>query len=125
MQNSKITYYLYTLNKLKCRVFVFAKIKKIESDFVEISVNDKLKNENFAVTILNARSGANYRFEERVKCLDMDMFIYEPESYSNNSLYYELVSSKFAGKVFMIGSALYPCDLSESIKTAYFVAKNI
>ena len=59
------------------------------------------------------------------KNIDMDLFIYDPETYSNNSIYYDLVSSKFEGKVFMIGSALYPCDLSESIKTAYYVAKNI
>lgn len=125
MQNSKLTYYLYSLEKLKCKVFIGAKINKIESDFVEILLNRKFLNDSFAVTVLNLKSGASYKFDKRVKNIDMDLFIYEPETYSNNSIYYDLVSSKFEGKVFMIGSALYPCDLSESIKTAYYVAKNI
>ena len=125
MKNSKLTYYLYSLKKLNCNVFVMAKINKIESDFIEISINSRLTREDFAVTILNLKSKKKYKFDKRVKNIDSDILIYEPEVYSNNRLYYELVSSKYDGKLFMIGNALYPSDFSESIKTAFFVAKNI
>lgn len=125
MQNSRLTYFLYSLNILNCKVFPFAKVNKIEHDFVELSINSKIRNESFVSVILNYKSGTNYKYEERVKNIDSDFVIYEPETSPNNKLYYDLVQAGFSGNLFMIGDALYSCDLDESIKTAYFVAKNI
>ena len=64
-------------------------------------------------------------YNEKAKNIDMDMFIYEPEIYSNNKLFIDLVSSKYKGQIFSIGNSLYPCDFEECIKTAFFVAKNL
>jgi len=125
MLNSRLTYYLYSLKELKCNMFLFAKIKRIENDFVEVLTNSKLDKMNFIEVVLNSKSGVKYKLEKKAKILDMDIFINEPTLKSNNKLYYEIVNSNFDGKVFMIGNALYPCDLSESIKTAFFVSKNI
>ena len=125
MQNSKLTYYLYSLKKLNCKVYLQSKINKIEDDFVEAVINSKLESDNFSSIILNMKSGKKYKYLAKAKSIDLDLFIYEPETYANNRLYYELVNSNYNGKIFMIGNALYPCDLAESIKTAFFVAKNI
>ena len=125
MENSKLTFYLFALKRLNCNVFILPKIKRIESDFVEIIVNTKLDNMDFQSQILNMKSNKKYKIQERAKNIDMDMFIYEPEIYSNNKIYIDIVSSKFKGKVYSIGNALYPCEIDECIKTAFFVAKNI
>jgi hypothetical protein len=55
----------------------------------------------------------------------MDLFIYEPELVPNNKLFYDIVSSGYTGKVFMIGNALQISDMSDIINSAFFVAKNL
>ena len=81
--------------------------------------------QDFRATILNYKSKQKYKLTDRAKNIDMDLYIYEPEIYSNNKIYIDLVNSKFDGEIFMIGNALYPCEIDECIKSAYFVAKNI
>lgn len=125
MQNSNLTYYMYSLKKLKCKIFLQSKIKRIEEDFLEVLINSKLDNDEFSSIILNMKSGKNYKYLAKAKNIDLDLFIYEPDSYSNNTLFYKLVNSNYNGSLFMIGNALYPCDLAECVKTAYYVAKNI
>lgn len=125
LHNSKLTYYMYSLKKLGCKIYVKSKINKIEEDFVEIYTNSKFNENDFDSTILNLKSNKKYKYQIEARSLDLDLVVYEPDTYPNNTLYYELVNSNFAGKIFMIGNALYPCDMAESIKTAYFVAKNI
>ena len=101
------------------------KVKYIKEDFIEIFVNNKLKNKNFQSLILNYISGSNYSFEAKAKTIDCDLFIYEPDIYPNNKIYYELVKSGYNGQLFLIGNALEICDMATIIQSGYFVGKNL
>ncbi len=121
----KLTYYINVLNKLKVDIFIGSRIKRIEEDFIELVINRKTKNIPLDVLVLNLNSGKTYGYEACAKNIDCDLFIYEPELYSNNRLYYELAKSKFPGELYLIGNALKISDVEDDIKNAYFVAKNL
>lgn len=123
--NDKFAYYFYELAELKAKIYIDAKVKKINQDFVEIIVNNNLIKNNPLTTIMNLKSNIKYKYEPKLIACDLDLFIYEPELYSNNKLFYELVNVGFMGELYMIGDALHICDLAENIKSAYFVAKNL
>ena len=125
MPNDRLTYYLFTFKKLKAKVYPFSKVKYIQEDFIEIFVNNKLKNKNFQSLILNFISGSNYSFEAKAKTIDCDLFIYEPDIYPNNKIYYELVKNGYNGQLFLIGNALEICDMATIIQSGYFVGKNL
>ena len=125
LPNDRLTYYLYILKSFHVKVYLFAKIKQVQNDFVEIVVNDKIKPENFQIDILNLKSGSSFGYEAKAKNIDIDLFIYEPEIYSNNRLYYELVNAGYTGPLYLIGNALQPLGMYDDIKSAYFVAKNL
>ena len=125
LPNDRLTYYLFILKSFHVKVYLFAKIKQVQNDFVEIVVNDKIKPENFQVDILNLKSGSSFGYEAKAKNIDIDLFIYEPEIYSNNRLYYELVNAGYTGQLYLIGNALQPLGMYDDIKSAYFVAKNL
>lgn len=123
--NDRLTYYLFVLKSFHVKVYLFAKIKQVQNDFVEIVVNSKIKSENFQVDILNLKSGSSFGYEAKAKNIDIDLFIYESEIYSNNRLYYELVNAGYTGQLYLIGNALQPLGIYDDIKSAYFVAKNL
>lgn len=125
MPNDRLTYYLFMLNELRAKVYLFSRIKRIENDFVELIINNKLKNENFSSIILNSKSNNSYPFEAKAKTVDCDLLVYEPELYSNNKLYYDLVKKKYKGELYLIGNALQISGMEDDIKTAYYVAKNL
>lgn len=125
MPNDRLTYYLFAFKKLKAKVYPFSKVKYIQEDFIEIFVNNKLKNKNFQSLILNYISGSNYSFEAKAKTIDCDLFIYEPDIYPNNKIYYELVKNGYNGQLFLIGNALEICDMATIIQSGYFVGKNL
>ncbi len=125
MSNGKLTYYLKALKDLHASVYPFARVKRIEEDFVELKINGKLKKENFDTIILNNRANIRYNYETRAKNIELDLFVYEPELYSNNRLYYELAKAGFAGELYMIGNALTVSDMENDIKNAFYVAKNL
>ena len=125
LNNANLTYYFYVLSKLRAKIFFNAVIRKIEEDFVELIINNKIKGDNYLAIALNVRSGKKYPYEGKVKSIDSDLFIYEPELYSNNKLYYDLVTNKFPGELYLIGNALQISTLDEDIKSAYYVAKNL
>lgn len=124
MSNGKITYYANALNAVGVPVFIEAKIKRIEEDFVEIFYSEDDKSPT-NVKLLNYSTGALRQKNFRAKSLLMDMFIYEPELYSNNKLFYDIVSLGYSAQVYLIGNALTVSGLWDCVKSAYFAAKNL
>lgn len=125
MPNSKMTYYAYLLNELNIKTYINAKVKRINEESADLVINNKLESYDIASIILNLNSKIEYPFLAEVKNIDCDLFVYEPELYSNNRLYYDLVKSGFDGELFMVGSALEIGSLSNDIHSAFFVANNI
>lgn len=126
MSNGKLTYYAVCFKKLNIKVYVGAKIKKIEEDFVELIINQKYEKFSVDALILNIRSGQVSRVDQRAKCLGLDIFIYEPEIYSNNKLFYDLALCAKNTEIYMIGNALAVCDdLYSTVSSAYFASKNL
>lgn len=125
MPYDRLTYYLYEFEQLKVKVNLFSRIKRIENDFVELIINNKIKNESFSSIILNSKSNNSYPYEAKAKTVDCDLLIYEPELYPNNKLYYDLVKKKYRGELYLVGNALQISGMNDDIKTAYYVAKNL
>lgn len=123
--NAKLTYYLFMIDRLKIKVFIDAIVKRINEDFCEIVVNSNLKNKNISSVILNMKSCIHYGYQPQTVNIDLNLFIYEPELYSNNRLYYDLVKNGFKGELFLVGDALEVAGLLNNIKSAFFVGKNI
>ncbi len=123
--NDKYSYYFYELLTFKADIYVDAKIKKIETDFIDIVINKNFAKKNILSTIMNLKSNIKYKREPKLISIDYDLFIYEPEIYENNKVYYDIVSSGYTGEVYMIGNSLKICNDAEAIKSAYFVAKNL
>ncbi len=125
LPNSKRVYYNCMLKKLRASAIMFCKIKKIEEDSVELIINKKLSKFSLTDYLLNHKLNNQISYIAQSKTLDQDMFIYEPDIYPNNKLYYELVKKNFKGELYLVGNAMQEMDLAESIKTAYFVGNNI
>ncbi len=125
MPNAKVTYYAYALRKLRAKVFMFAKVKKIEEDAVDLIVNNNLEKIDYLNVILNSNSKIKYSFLPEAKSIDSDIFIYEPDLYPNNKLYYELIKNDYYGELFLVGNALEVGGLADDIHSAFFVANNI
>lgn len=123
--SSSFNYYFYEFDRFGANVLIDSRIKKIEEDFIEVAVWSKFINKDFLPLALNYKNSNINRGEQRVKSVDCDLLIYEPELYSNNKLFYELVSNMFEGELYMVGSAFQISSLAEDIKSAYFVAKNL
>ena len=81
--------------------------------------------DNLFSTVLNMKSNINYKFSPRLKIVDMDLFVYEPQMIPNNKLYYDIVTSGYKGEVYLIGNALQLGDIGDDIKSAFYVGKNI
>ena len=71
------------------------------------------------------KSCIHYGYQPQTVNIDLDLFVYEPELYSNNKLYYDLVKNGFKGELFLVGDALEVAGLLNNIKSAFFVGKNI
>lgn len=125
LSNGKFSYYVYALKALHASVYVGARVKRIEEDFYELAINFKRKKSQFDVSLVNLKSKVTEKTDFRVRNIDCDLFIYEPETYPNNKLYYELVKSGFSGELYLIGNALEIAGMDDDIRSAYFVAKNL
>lgn len=125
LSNAKKTYYCYILKKLKANIIMFSKIKKIEEDSVELIVNKKLSKYSLYDFVMNHKTKESFSYIPQSKTIDQDMFIYEPEIYPNNKLFYDLVKCGYPGELFMVGNALDIMGLADVIKSAYFVGNNI
>lgn len=125
LSNAKKTYYCYILKKLNANIIMFSKIKKIEEDSVELIVNKKLSKYSLYDFVMNHKTKESFSYIPQSKTIDQDMFVYEPEIYPNNKLFYDIVKCGFSGELFMVGNSLDIMDLPDIIKTAYFVGNNI
>ena len=123
--NANLTFYLESFNVLKADIVLISRIKKINEDSVDVFVNNKLKGKDITAVILNMKSKKEYSYLAELKTIDANLFIYEPDLVSNNKLYYDLVKNRYPGKVYLIGDALEVGDLEHSIKTGFYVGKNI
>ena len=121
----RLEYYLYEFKEHGANVYINARIKKIENDFVEIVLNQKFEKYDYMTVAMNLNANYNYGYEPKITMIDADLFIYEPELYENNKMYYELVMNNYKGELYMIGNALQVSDLASDIKSAYYVAKNL
>ena len=125
MPNANLTYYLYALKNFNAKVYLSSYIKQIHDDSVELVVNTNTISKDFLSTVLNMKANTNYKFSPRLKIVDMDMFVYEPQTIPNNKLYYDIVTSGYKGEVYLIGNALQIGDIGDDIKSAFYVGKNI
>ena len=86
MPNDKLTYFLFELRKHGCKVFVQAKLKRIENDFVELIINNKLIKEKFSTVclILSLRLSIDMRQKQRaliVICWFMSLILSQTTSF--------------------------------------------
>ena len=125
MPNANMTFYLNSLKEFGVAVYVWSKVKKINEDSVDIIVNNKLKGKDFVSVLLNLKSKRSYGFVAELKTIDADLFVYEPELIPNNKLYIDLVTNKFKGNLYLIGDALQVGDIDDSVRSAFYVGKNI
>lgn len=125
MPQNLLSYYLLAASKLKIKIYVGCEIKNINEDSVELYINFKTSDLDYVTLISNIKSGKNYKFLPKAKVIDCHLFIYDPEIISNNKLFYEIVKSGYMGEIYMIGDALEVANLSDEIKSAYFVGNNI
>lgn len=126
LPNDKLYYYYTIFEKYNVKIYWSFKLKIIHEDFVELFVNNKLKDPtDLTFLINNKKKYKKITFEGKAKNIDMDLFVYEPELVSNNKLYYELVNDNFKGELFLIGDALVVSNLADEIKSGYFVGKNL
>lgn len=125
MPQSLLSYYLIAADKLKIKIIVGCEIKNINEDSVELYVNHKTKNLDFISLISNLRSGKTYKFEPEAKVIDCNLFIYDPDVVPNNRIFVDIVKNGYMGEIYMVGDCLEISDLSEEIKSAYFVGNNV
>lgn len=123
-KNANIFYYFQNLYKNNANFYYFARIIKINEDNLDLKCCKELKNNNIN-TFYKIISNAKYNPTYQLINIDCDLLIYEPETKPNNKLYIDLVNKKYAGELYLIGNALENSDLAETIKSAYFVGKNI
>ena len=125
LPNSNFRYYFYVLTKFKTKIFPRASVKHIHEDSLEITFNSALKNKDMLSVMFNFKSNSNYKIIPQIKNIDADLFIYEPELFSNNKLYYDIVKSGYSGEVYLVGNALSISDLNDDIKSGFYVGNNI
>ena len=123
-KNANLIYYFYILAKNNANIKYFCRIKKINEDNIEINYYQKINNDiinNFLKILKN-----DVVFDSQISSnIDCDFLIYEPDTYPNNKLYYDLVNSNYGGELYLVGDALNYSSLSDTILSSYFVGKNI
>lgn len=125
LSDDKYSYYFYQLKNLKANVYINSRVNKIEDDFIEVSINSKFPKYEFYSLAMNLKSKIKYKTEKKIINIDSDLFIYESDLVENNKLYYDLVVNGYDGELYMIGDALKISDLADTIKSAYYVSKNL
>ena len=126
LSNDRLLYYLFMFKKFQAKIYFSFKINVIHEDFVELLINNKIKDKNTMRFILNNKNNLHkIKFEGCAKNIDLDYFVYEPEIYPNNKLYYDIVTNGFKRGVYLIGNALENTTLGGVIKSGYFVGKNL
>lgn len=123
-KNANLFYYFYKLYKSNSKILFLSRITKINEDNIDIIVNNNI-NTNSIDDALKLFSNSKVKEDNRQINLDCDYLIYEPELTPNNKLFIDIVNKKYKGEVYLIGNALEISDLADSIKSGYFVGKNL
>ncbi len=123
-KNANLFYFFNILIKNNVNIYLLSRVVQINEDNIDVIVNNNIKPNNLK-NILSVFSNCKIKTENRLVNLDCNLFIYEPETIPNNSLYAEIVSSGYKGEMYLIGNALENSDLAENIKSGYFVGKNL
>lgn len=123
-KSANLFYYFRILYQKHANIYFLSQILKINEDNLDLQIRKNLnhksinsffkviKNDRISKEILNIN-------------IDCDLLIYEPDITPNNKLYAEIVKLNYRGEVYLIGNALENCELSEIIKSGYFVGKNL
>lgn len=123
-KNANLFYYFYKIYKSNSNIMFLSRIIKINEDNIDVIINNNI-NTNTIDDALKLLSKAKIKEDNRQINLDCDYLIYEPELEPNNKLFIDIVNKKYKGEVYLIGNALEISDLAESIKSGYFVGKNL
>lgn len=123
-KNANLFYYFYKLYKSNLKILFLSRITKINEDNIDVIINNNI-NTNTIDDALKLFSNSKVKEDNRQINLDCDYLIYEPELTPNNKLFIDIVNKKYKGEVYLIGNALEISDLAESIKSGYFVGKNL
>jgi len=123
-KNANLFYYFYKLYKSNFKILFLSRITKINEDNIDVIINNNI-NTNTIDDALKLFSNSKVKEDNRQINLDCDYLIYEPELTPNNKLFIDIVNKKYKGEVYLIGNALEISDLAESIKSGYFVGKNL
>ena len=123
-KNANLFYYFYILFESGSNFMFLSRISKINEDNIDV-ITYKNFSKNSYNFFLKLISNEKLKMEKQQQNIDCDLLIYEPEIIPNSELYIELVNSKFSNEIYVVGNALYNCDLSDIVHDAYFVGKNL
>ena len=123
--NDRLMFYMYKINEIQIPIYQFYDLVRIQEDSVEIVMNRKQNPYNFALDFFNKTFTKNFNFEKIAKSIDMDLFVYEPELFSNLNEFVEILNSNFSKEVFLVGNALKISNLQEEIESTYYVSTRL
>lgn len=123
-KNANLFYYFWNLYNFHANIYYLSRITKINQDNIDLIFNKNLNNKSIE-SFYKIISNEKIKQEQRQINLDCDLLIYEPDTTPNNKLYIDIVKEKYRGEVYLIGNALENGDLSDIIKSGYFVGKNL
>lgn len=123
-KNANLFYFFWNLYKNNVKFHFLSRISKINEDNIDIIINKNYEPGNLQ-NLLKITNSDNNKISPMQINIDCDLLIYEPELSPNNSLYVDIVKNHFPGEVYLIGNALENSDLAETIKSGYFVGKNL
>lgn len=123
-KNANLFYYFWNLYNLHANIYFLSRITKINEDNIDLIFNKNL-NDKSIESFYKIISNEKIKQEQMQINLDCDLLIYEPDITPNNKLYIDIVKENYRGEVYLIGNVLENGDLSDIIKSGYFVGKNL
>lgn len=123
-KNANLFYFFWNLYKNNANIHFLSRITKINEDNLDLIINKNF-NPKSINTLLKLMSNEKISSNQVQINIDCDYLIYEPDLMPNNSLYASVVKQNYPGEVYLIGNALENSDLEGTIKSGYFVGKNL
>ena len=123
-KNANMFYFFYKLYKNNVNIYLLSRITKINEDNIDLIINKNLRSKSIG-DLFKLISQSRIKEDNRLINIDCDYLIYEPEITPNNKLYADLVNSKYKGELYLIGNALENSNFADTIKSGFFVGKNL
>lgn len=123
-KNANLFYYFWILMQNNVSVHFLSQIIKINDDNIDLQIRRSF-NPKSINTFLNLMSNGKISSDLFQINIDCDLLVYEPDIIPNNKLYADIVKANYRGEVYMIGNALENSNLADTIKSGYFVGKNL